>query len=139
MFVGQRMVIRTDSVKYMPFFLSFSLLLNASVWFTFAMLVGDYYVLVSFRNPLLVALLLFSLECHKSAQCRSFVAFQVPNAVGIVLGSLQLIVYLVYKYKPSSSGFIEDFGQSASKDLEQGKDGSCENRKISEGSLPMSA
>ncbi|CAI9103446.1 OLC1v1001927C1 [Oldenlandia corymbosa var. corymbosa] len=63
-----RTVIRTMSVEYMPFFLSLSLFVNASVWLTFALLVMDYYVLV-------------------------------PNAVGIVLGSLQLIVYFIYKTK----------------------------------------
>lgn len=46
--IRQRRVIGTKSVKYMPFFLSFSLFVNAAVWFTFALLLKDYYILVSF-------------------------------------------------------------------------------------------
>ncbi|KAL7263400.1 hypothetical protein ACSBR1_001544 [Camellia fascicularis] len=65
-------VIRMKSMEYMPFFLSFSLFLYVSVWFTFSMLVKDNYVLV-------------------------------PNAVGIVLGLAQLIVYMIYKNKSSLS------------------------------------
>ncbi|PIN05380.1 Multitransmembrane protein [Handroanthus impetiginosus] len=71
------------------------------VWFAFAMLLKDYYILV-------------------------------PNAVGIVLGSLQLIVYFMYNNKTSSSEFIDKLGdleKSAQKakgilqtnDLEQGQ------------------
>ncbi|KAK4406699.1 Bidirectional sugar transporter SWEET16 [Sesamum angolense] len=94
-----RAVIRTKSVKYMPFLLSFSLLVNAAAWFTFAMLLKDYYVLV-------------------------------PNAVGIVLGSLQLIVYVVYKKKSSSSEFIDTMADgeklankaTETQDIEQGND-----------------
>ncbi|KAL0375780.1 UNVERIFIED_CONTAM: Bidirectional sugar transporter SWEET16 [Sesamum calycinum] len=105
-----RAVIRTKSVKYMPFLLSFSLLVNAAAWFTFAMLLKDYYVLV-------------------------------PNAVGIVLGSLQLIVYVVYKKKSSSSEFIDTMADGEklankaieTQDVEQGNDKSWRNGKGVEG------
>ncbi|KAL8540903.1 hypothetical protein ACS0TY_002233 [Phlomoides rotata] len=92
-------VIRTKSIKYMPFFLSFSLVVNAAVWFTFAMLLKDYYVLV-------------------------------PNAVGIVLGSLQLIVYFVYMIKSSTSEFDDTVAVEEKQDLEKGKFGSRENGKL---------
>ncbi|XP_052180562.1 bidirectional sugar transporter SWEET16-like [Diospyros lotus] len=43
---GMGTAIRTKSVEYVPFFLSFFLFLNAGAWFTFAMLLKDFYVLV---------------------------------------------------------------------------------------------
>ncbi|CAL5330171.1 unnamed protein product [Camellia sinensis] len=67
-----RIVIKTASVEYMPFFLSFFLFLNAGVWSVYAFLVKDFFV-------------------------------GVPNAIGFVLGSAQLILYLVYKNKSSSA------------------------------------
>ncbi|KAL2491958.1 Bidirectional sugar transporter SWEET1 [Abeliophyllum distichum] len=83
-----RIVIQTKSIEYMPFLLSFSLLVNAIVWFTFAMLLKDYYILV-------------------------------PNTVGIVLGSLQLLVYFMYK-KMSSSSMAGDTKEGTEMhDLEQ--------------------
>ncbi|KAL7246438.1 hypothetical protein ACSBR2_001523 [Camellia fascicularis] len=84
--VTSRTVIRMKSMEYMPFFLTFSLFLYVSVWFSFSMLVKDNYVLV-------------------------------PNAVGIVLGLAQLIVYMIYKNKSSlsilkSMSVIEDRGSN---------------------------
>lgn len=61
-------MIRTKSVKYMPFLLSFFLFLNAGVWSVYSVLVKDIYI-------------------------------GVPNAVGFVLGSAQLILYMIYKNK----------------------------------------
>ncbi|XP_028119861.1 bidirectional sugar transporter SWEET16-like [Camellia sinensis] len=43
-----RIVIKTASVEYMPFFLSFFLFLNAGVWSVYAFLVKDFFVGVSF-------------------------------------------------------------------------------------------
>ncbi|MCE0482561.1 hypothetical protein HAX54_041420 [Datura stramonium] len=63
-------VIRTKSVEYMPFLLSFFLLLNAGAWFAFAMFLQDPYLIV-------------------------------PNVVGLASGSAQLIIYIIYKNKPS--------------------------------------
>ncbi|KAK9136853.1 hypothetical protein Sjap_007447 [Stephania japonica] len=61
-----RTVIKTRSVEFMPFFLSFFLFLNGGTWTFYAILVKDFFV-------------------------------GVPNAIGFVLGSLQLILYAVYK------------------------------------------
>lgn len=83
---------KTKSVTYMPLFLSLSLFINAGVWFTFAILVTDFYVLVMYIDIIdrvLIIILDMVLEY----------IFQVPNAVGIVLGSLQLMVYAIYKNK----------------------------------------
>nr|WME85014.1 transporter SWEET16 [Impatiens uliginosa] len=67
-----RTVVKTKSVEYMPFFLSFFLFLNGSVWSVYAVLVKDYFI-------------------------------GVPNSIGFILGSTQLILYAIYKKKSSKS------------------------------------
>ncbi|XP_059439588.1 bidirectional sugar transporter SWEET16-like [Corylus avellana] len=65
---AMRLVIKTKSVEFMPFFLSFFLFLNAGIWSAYAVLVQDFFI-------------------------------GVPNGVGVLLGSAQLILYAVYKNK----------------------------------------
>lgn len=43
----QNTTIKTKSVEYMPILLVFFLFLNGCVWFTFALLVTDIFVMVS--------------------------------------------------------------------------------------------
>lgn len=74
---AMKRVMRTKSVQYMPFFLSFFLFLNGGVWSVYAVLVKDYYI-------------------------------GVPNVVGFVLGSAQLILYIIYRNK--SAAMIEEKG-----------------------------
>ncbi|TXG65173.1 hypothetical protein EZV62_006448 [Acer yangbiense] len=66
------LVIKTKSVEYMPFSLSFFLFVNAGVWSLYAVLIKDIYI-------------------------------GVPNAIGFVLGSSQLILYAIYKNKSNST------------------------------------
>ncbi|KAA3472625.1 bidirectional sugar transporter SWEET16-like isoform X1 [Gossypium australe] len=72
-----RTVIKTKSVEYMPFLLSFFLFLNAGVWSAYALLVKDIYI-------------------------------GVPNAIGFILGSAQLILYLMYNNKKSAEAIEEE-------------------------------
>ncbi|KAK4850384.1 hypothetical protein QYF36_006315 [Acer negundo] len=67
-----RLVIKTKSVEYMPFSLSFFLFVNAGVWSIYAILIKDIYI-------------------------------GVPNAIGFVLGSSQLILYVIYKNMSEST------------------------------------
>ncbi|KAJ3683691.1 hypothetical protein LUZ60_013918 [Juncus effusus] len=61
-------MVRTKSVEYMPFSLSFFLLLNGGIWSAYSVLVKDYFI-------------------------------GVPNAIGLALGSAQLILYMIYRRK----------------------------------------
>lgn len=79
-----RTVIKTRSVEYMPFFLSFFQFLNGGVWSVYAVLVKDFYI-------------------------------GVPNAIGFVFGTAQLIIYMIYKNKskPTKSPYEMEEGGSA--------------------------
>lgn len=44
----QRKVIKTKSVEFMPFMLSFFLTLCAIMWFFYGFLIRDYYIAVRF-------------------------------------------------------------------------------------------
>ncbi|KAJ6762645.1 BIDIRECTIONAL SUGAR TRANSPORTER SWEET16 [Salix purpurea] len=109
---AMKRVVRTKSVEYMPFLLSFFLFLNGGVWSVYSVLVKDFYI-------------------------------GVPNAVGFVLGSAQLILYLMYKNKSASAktttAMEEDGSVHRDKDDEDDGDdaGISKNRSLSEGkSLP---
>ncbi|KAJ0015151.1 hypothetical protein Pint_19673 [Pistacia integerrima] len=84
-----RTVIKTKSVEYMPFLLSFFLFLNAGVWSVYSVLVRDIYI-------------------------------GVPNAIGVVLGSAQLIIYSIYKNKSKSTKSTEKMEEEGSARLVKG-------------------
>ncbi|XP_022961545.1 bidirectional sugar transporter SWEET16-like [Cucurbita moschata] len=107
---AMRNVIKTKSVEYMPFLLSFFLFLNAGVWSAYAILVKDIYILV-------------------------------PNGIGFALGTVQLILYGMYKDKSKSTKSTEMMEEEGSAHLvEMGMNGDDEhpkNRGIIKGlSLP---
>ncbi|KAI3936383.1 hypothetical protein MKW98_000657 [Papaver atlanticum] len=81
--VSMRNVIKTKSVEYMPFSLSFFLFLNGGVWSVYSVLVKDFFI-------------------------------GVPNAIGFVLGSTQLIVYTIYKNKATEKSMdkLEEEGST---------------------------
>ncbi|KAK4718742.1 hypothetical protein R3W88_017080 [Solanum pinnatisectum] len=63
-----RVVIKTKSVEYMPFFLSFAVVVSCSCWFTYAMLGMDPFVGISTGVGLalgIVQLILYFIYCDK--------------------------------------------------------------------------
>ncbi|KVH87526.1 SWEET sugar transporter [Cynara cardunculus var. scolymus] len=83
-------VIKTESVEYMPFFLSFFQFLNGGVWAAYSLLVKDIFI-------------------------------GVPNGIGFVLGSFQLILYARYKNKSSSQNSKEEMEEEGSVHLFKSK------------------
>ncbi|XP_043710628.1 bidirectional sugar transporter SWEET16-like [Telopea speciosissima] len=86
---AMRTVIKTKSVEYMPFSLSFFLFLNGGVWSVYAVLVKDFFV-------------------------------GIPNIIGFFLGSLQLVIYAMYKKKSASQKSIEKVEEEGSAHLVRG-------------------
>ncbi|XP_009775809.1 bidirectional sugar transporter SWEET1-like [Nicotiana tabacum] len=63
-----RLVIRTKSVEYMPFFLSFAVVISCTCWFTYAMLGRDPFIGISTGVGLflgIVQLILYAIYCDK--------------------------------------------------------------------------
>ncbi|KAK4365864.1 hypothetical protein RND71_013744 [Anisodus tanguticus] len=63
-----RLVIRTKSVEYMPFFLSFAVVISCSCWFIYAMLGMDPFIGISTGVGLglgIVQLILYFIYCDK--------------------------------------------------------------------------
>ncbi|XP_059652374.1 bidirectional sugar transporter SWEET16-like isoform X1 [Cornus florida] len=111
---AMRNVVRTKSVEYMPFFLSFFLFLNGGVWSAYAVLVKDFYI-------------------------------GVPNAIGFVLGSAQLIIYGFYKSSSEKSSEAREEEGSAHlvkgaiemRDFDEAEEAQIKNRRLNKGrSLP---
>ncbi|CAL4922565.1 unnamed protein product [Urochloa decumbens] len=74
---AMRTVVKTRSVEYMPFSLSFFLFLNGGVWSVYSVLVKDYFI-------------------------------GVPNAIGFVLGTAQLVLYMAYRKATPAPAHKED-------------------------------
>ncbi|OAY44022.1 bidirectional sugar transporter SWEET16 [Manihot esculenta] len=56
-----RTVIKTKSVEYMPFLLSFSLFLNAGIWLIYAAVIRDYFMMVPSLLGVLLGIVQLSL------------------------------------------------------------------------------
>ncbi|RLN16414.1 bidirectional sugar transporter SWEET16-like [Panicum miliaceum] len=86
---AMRTVVKTRSVEYMPFSLSFFLFLNGGVWSVYSVLVKDYFI-------------------------------GVPNAVGFVLGTAQLVLYMAYRKATPPPRKEDDDGDGEAGDEEEG-------------------
>ncbi|KAG6475451.1 hypothetical protein ZIOFF_064671 [Zingiber officinale] len=83
----RRLVVRTRSVEYMPFYLSLFLTISAVAWFAYGLLIRDLYVLVnhsSINQSDLVASLTFNVNF-----------FQLPNILGLIFGATQMVLYVI--------------------------------------------
>lgn len=84
-------VIETKSVRYMPFLLSFTSFLCASVWMAWALVVSDYFVLIP--NSLgvvlgLVQLGLYSMYCRANLQLEDHIGLRSDEAEGTPMSKL---------------------------------------------------
>ncbi|TVU47103.1 hypothetical protein EJB05_06684 [Eragrostis curvula] len=109
---AMRTVVKTRSVEFMPFSLSFFLFLNGGVWSVYSVLVKDFFI-------------------------------GVPNVVGFVLGTAQLVLYMAYrkKKKPSKSeddAELEDEEEGVARLMGQVEMAQRRARSLHKGlSLPM--
>ncbi|CAN6295161.1 unnamed protein product [Urochloa humidicola] len=89
---AMRTVVKTRSVEYMPFSLSFFLFLNGGVWSVYSLLVKDYFI-------------------------------GIPNAIGFVLGTAQLVLYMAYRKATPAPAHKEDGGGSGGEEVVDEEEG----------------
>ncbi|KAG6517101.1 hypothetical protein ZIOFF_020481 [Zingiber officinale] len=87
-----RLVIRTKSVEFMPFWLSFFLTISAVVWFGYGLLIKDFYVAVIDAKYLFINLVYLATYVYISCSID-----QLPNVLGFIFGILQMLLYIAYK------------------------------------------
>ncbi|KDP22571.1 hypothetical protein JCGZ_26402 [Jatropha curcas] len=82
--VRMRLVIRTKSVEFMPFWLSFFLTLSAIMWLLYGVLLKDIYI-------------------------------ALPNVIGVLLGTVQMALYAIYKdgKRASSKNSTQNLSETA--------------------------
>ena len=116
---------KTQSVEYMPFFLSFCSFLCGTSWFIYGLLGKDPFVAVSTvvslwsyktqtQNYVCLCMLYVCLIQCIHINCSNF---QVPNGFGCGLGILQLILYATYcgnkgQTKKTADGSSLELGQA---------------------------
>ncbi|CAL9108222.1 unnamed protein product [Musa textilis] len=108
-----RLVIRTKSVEFLPFYLSFFLTLSAIAWFGYGLFTKDIYVQ------------------------------QLPNVLGFLFGVAQMVLYIVYKKKKNvvvePAGIehivrIAELAIAPASELQAGIEENDHRKKASEGS-----
>jgi solute carrier family 50 protein (sugar transporter) len=90
----QRLVVRTQSVEFMPFSLSLSLTLSAVVWFLYGLLIKDKYVAVSNTK---LRTLFYYFHLSNVSDERDTLNFQLPNILGFAFGVIQMVLYAIYR------------------------------------------
>lgn len=83
-------VIKTKSVEFMPFTLSFFLTISAIMWFAYGLFLHDICIAVS------IYFLMFFFG-KKGYWYVLNGLLQIPNVVGFILGLVQMVLYGVYR------------------------------------------
>ncbi|KAL4383679.1 hypothetical protein GQ457_15G022100 [Hibiscus cannabinus] len=87
-----RSVIKTKSVEYMPFPLSFFLTLSAVTWFLYGFSLRDFYIAVRINLYIYTFGLLFN-----SFHYCFLIMLQTPNILGFSFGVTQMILHVIYR------------------------------------------
>lgn len=89
------MVIKTKSVKYMPFWLSLVAFLNGVCWTSYALLKFDIFITVTQCFPAYISnsSYFFYFSYHHPDEVT---VEQIPNGLGAIFGFLQLLLYACY-------------------------------------------
>jgi solute carrier family 50 protein (sugar transporter) len=117
----QRTVVKTRSVEYMPFSLSFFLFLNGSVWSVYSVLVKDYFIGVRVPQQIVSVTVYFFLFPEHLNLTTPYICMQIPNAIGFVLGTAQLVLYMAYrKATPAPAARKDDGEEEEEADEEEG-------------------
>lgn len=94
----QKKVIRTKSVEFMSFSLSFFLTLGATMWFFHGFFMKDVFTVVS-KHAFFIPSSVSPVCCSFEQKCFMFfsLAKQLPNVVGFLIGIAQMTLYMIYK------------------------------------------
>lgn len=93
----QRRVIKTKSVEFMPFTLSFFLTLCATMWFFYGFFVKDMFIAVSEYAIIIIPSALTHQFSANSKRSCFLSAEQLPNVLGFLFGITQMTLYMIYK------------------------------------------
>lgn len=125
------MVIKSRSVQYMPFLLSFASFGNGCLWTAYGAFAKDVFIIVSLQPYLFIVYLAFMFKANSHSNvadiklapklCQSQVlnekgphsliatlVLQLPNGLGTVLGGVQLLLYGYYKTYGVQSNTLDE-------------------------------
>ncbi|KAJ9180284.1 hypothetical protein P3X46_008551 [Hevea brasiliensis] len=90
---AMRTVVKTKSVEYMPFLLSFFLFLNGGVWSVYAVIVKDFYIGVPNATGFALGsaqLILYAMYKNKSKSAKSIEAMEEVGSAHLVKGGIEM-------------------------------------------------